>query len=294
MKMPVFDFRLSAFGKAEEPGGRGQPTIGIEEANGPGVLPNVDSRKPNAGSSRRDILKVLAGGTGLLVWRVDAPAQAADPRAAPDYDWEKHWWAYAVDTNKCIGCTACMRACRTENDVPEGVVRTWVERYRIKSDGDVVVDATANEPDYVFKDDGVQAERSFFVPKLCNHCEKSVCNQVCPVGAAYQTKDGVVLVDRKHCVGCGYCVQACPYGSRFISPKLHVADKCTFCYHRLAKGMAPACVQACPTGARLFGDLKDPHSTLSELLRQKRYRVLKPEMGTHPKCYYLGLDREVV
>ncbi|RMF64323.1 MAG: 4Fe-4S dicluster domain-containing protein, partial [Calditrichaeota bacterium] len=133
-----------------------------------------------------------------------------------------------------------------------------------------------------------------FVPKLCNHCEKSVCTQVCPVGATYGTKDGVVLVDRKHCIGCGYCIQACPYGTRFLNPKTHTADKCTLCYHRITKGMNPACVHVCPTGTRIFGDLNDPNSHISNVLRQRRYRVLRPEMGTHPKCFYIGLDKEVV
>ena len=89
-------------------------------------------------------------------------------------------------------------------------------------------------------------------------------------------------------------MQACPYGSRFINPVSHTADKCTLCYHRITKGLQPACVQACPKGARIFGDLKDPGSRLSTILKQSRFRLLKPEMGTHPKCYYLGLDREVV
>ena len=203
------------------------------------------------------------------------------------------YWAYAVDTTRCIGCCACMRACRDENAVPEGVFRTWVERYRVAEDGRVSVDvATAN--DHVFEPVAGEVAKAFFVPKICNHCEKSVCNQVCPVGAAFRTDDGVVLVDGEHCIGCGYCVQACPYGSRFINPKNHLADKCTFCYHRLGEGLAPACVHTCPREARLFGDLNDPTSKLSVLLRQNRWRLLKPELGTHPKCYYLGLDREVV
>jgi tetrathionate reductase subunit B len=157
----------------------------------------------------------------------------------------------------------------------------------------VKVDAARGE-DFIFEPVDDDVVRAFFVPKICNHCEKSVCNQVCPVGAAYRTEDGVVLVDGDHCIGCGYCVQACPYGSRFINPETHLADKCTFCYHRITRGMVPACVQSCPREARIFGDLNDPNSKLSVLLRQRRFRLLKPELGTHPKCYYLGLDREVV
>ena len=210
-----------------------------------------------------------------------------------DYDWTRHYWGFAVDTTLCIGCCACMRACRSENDVPRGNYRTWVERYRTDPDDEVSVDV-ATDGEHVFGEASGAVVKAFFVPKLCNHCEKPVCNQVCPVGAAYRTEDGVVLVDQKHCIGCGYCVQACPYGSRFINPRTHLADKCTFCYHRITRGRPPACVLACPKEARLFGDLKDPYSSLSIILRQRRYRVLRPEMGTHPKCYYLGLDREVV
>jgi tetrathionate reductase subunit B len=240
--------------------------------------------------SRRKMLKALAAGAGLLVFPIGrlqgSPESETDPDRAP-------YWAYAVDTTRCIGCCACMRACRDENDVPTGVFRTWVERYRVMMDGTVNVDVAAGG-DHVFTPLEDPVAKAFFVPKICNHCEKSVCNQVCPVGAAYRTEDGVVLVDPKHCIGCGYCVQACPYGSRFINPRKHIADKCTFCYHRITKGAPPACVLACPREARMYGNLNDPHDRLSVLLRQRRYRLLKPEMGTHPKCYYLGLDREVV
>ncbi len=93
-------------------------------------------------------------------------------------------------------------------------------------------------------------DKAFFVPKLCNQCAKPSCVQVCPVGATYQNADGVVLVDQKWCIGCGYCIMACPYGMRFFHPVLHVADKCNFCYHRINRNMQPACVQACPTGGK--------------------------------------------
>ncbi len=240
---------------------------------------------------RRRFLKALAAGAGLLVFPVGR--LQGGPAAPEGRNPGGPYWAYAIDTGRCMGCCACMRACRAENDVPEHFFRTWVERYRVAPDGEVSVDV-APGPDHVFAPATGPTAKAFFVPKICNHCEKSVCNQVCPVGAAFRTPDGVVLVDQKHCIGCGYCVQACPYGSRYIHPERHVADKCTFCYHRLARGLAPACVLACPRQARLYGDLDDPHDHLSILLRQRRYRLLKPEMGTHPKCFYQGLDSEVV
>jgi Fe-S-cluster-containing dehydrogenase component len=103
----------------------------------------------------------------------------------------------------------------------------------------------------------------------------------------------VVLVDEEHCIGCGYCVQACPYGCRFISPVTGTADKCTLCYHRLHRGLEPACVMACPREARICGNLKDPESRIRRVLHERRYSLLKPEFSTNPKCYYIGLDMEV-
>ena len=240
--------------------------------------------------------------TGMLI--VDGlilihcrPAIAAS-ETGEKYDWRKHDWAYAVDTLKCIGCGSCMRACRNENNVPATYYRTWVERYRIGEDGETTVDVAMNDSAVFEADkgpgpDGKRPMKSFFVPKICNHCETSVCSQVCPVGATFRSEDGVVLVDSKRCVGCGYCVQACPYGTRFINPETHTADKCTLCYHRITKGLLPACVQACPVKARIFGDLKDPASDISAILRERRYTLLKPELGTNPRCYYIGLDGEV-
>jgi Fe-S-cluster-containing dehydrogenase component len=237
---------------------------------------------------RRELLRALAAGGGVLLLGCYPKGKSAG-----GYDTSKHYWGYAIDTTRCIGCCACMRACRAENDVPRGSYRTWVERYQIGADGEVAVDVALGD-EHVFGAVERPSVKAFFVPKLCNHCEKSVCSQVCPVGATYRTEDGVVLVDRKHCVGCGYCVQACPYGTRFINPVDHTADKCTLCYHRVTRGLQPACVEACPKQARLFGDLKDPRSSINTILRQRRYRLLRPDLGTHPKCYYIGLDLEVV
>ncbi|MCB9556316.1 MAG: 4Fe-4S dicluster domain-containing protein [Deltaproteobacteria bacterium] len=202
-------------------------------------------------------------------------------------------WGYVFDVDKCIGCCLCMHACKTENDVPESVYRTWIERYRINADHTVTVE-TPSKKDFRFAALPGDVIKAFFVAKLCNHCDNTPCTQVCPVGASYQTHDGVVLIDEQHCVGCGYCVQACPYGTRFLHPVTKVASKCTLCYHRISAGKRPACVTVCPTGARNFGDLNDPKSEVSRLIKRHRYRVLKPELGTVPRCAYLGLDTEVV
>jgi Fe-S-cluster-containing dehydrogenase component len=100
-------------------------------------------------------------------------------------------------------------------------------------------------------------------------------------------------VDDKRCIGCGYCIQACPYGSRYLNPTTHTADKCTWCYHRVTKGLKPTCVEVCPVGARIFGDRKNPDDPINEILATRRVQVLQPELLTKPQCYYLGLDMEV-
>jgi Fe-S-cluster-containing dehydrogenase component len=135
--------------------------------------------------------------------------------------------------------------------------------------------------------------KSFFVPKLCNHCVDSPCVQVCPVGATFISPDGVVLVDETYCLGCRYCVQACPYGCRYLHPEKETVDKCTLCYHRITQGLTTACCENCPTGARLLVDFKNPRDPVHEILRNNKVQVLKPYMATQAKVYYKDLDGSV-
>jgi Fe-S-cluster-containing dehydrogenase component len=115
------------------------------------------------------------------------------------------------------------------------------------------------------------------------------------VGATFKTPDGFVLVDSKRCVGCAYCIQACPYSARYLDPVTRTAEKCTWCYHRVRKGLLPICVNVCPTKARKFGDLNDKNSEVYKLLHEHEVlTVLKKDMGTYPALYYKGLRREVV
>ncbi len=217
------------------------------------------------------------------------------------YDWERHYWEFVCDTEKCIGCGRCVVACKLENKVPweSEYNRTWVERYVITEDGETFVDSPkAGRDGFVAepaneKYNNPDVRKSFFVPKLCNQCDNPPCVTVCPVGATYMTEDGVVLVDQDHCIGCRYCIQACPYGARYILPEEKVIDKCTWCYHRITRGLLPACVEACPAGARVFGDRHDPASQVREILTKRRIYVLKPDLGTEPKVYYVGFEKGV-
>jgi tetrathionate reductase subunit B len=234
-------------------------------------------------------------------------------------------WAFLVDTQRCVGCGFCVKACKLENEVPYDAKasRTWVERYVITKDGGFHADSPnagrdgfinpdiylgqareREEPVVIGSDQGAppgeylkieqrDIAKAFFVPKLCNQCANPPCVQVCPVGATYQAPDGVVLVDRTWCIGCGYCIMACPYGARFFHPVYHTAEKCTFCYHRITKGLPPACVQNCPFSARQIANLKDPYDPVTKIITTERVGVLKSEYGTKPQVYYVGLDWEV-
>ncbi|MFZ3384563.1 MAG: 4Fe-4S dicluster domain-containing protein [Candidatus Methanoperedens sp.] len=262
--------------------------------------------------SRREFTKIgcrviigATAGTTIVESLITNSIAAENSPAKGGYDWEEHFWGYVVDTRKCIGCGRCAYACKRENHVPfkedgEEVYRTWIERYRVKKtsletrEEEVVIDSPDGGIEG-FVDDIPEEElkKAYYVPKLCNHCDNAPCVQVCPVGATYETKDGVILVDYEYCIGCRYCIQGCPYGARYFNTEKGTADKCTWCYHRITKGLLPACVQACPTGARKFGDLKDKNSEVNKIIDEERINLLKPDLGTKPKVFYIGLDREV-
>jgi Fe-S-cluster-containing dehydrogenase component len=251
----------------------------------------LDRRSFLAGTGR---LLVLTG-AATLAWDYIVAGQ---PEEAPNYRLTDHWWGMIIDIDKCIGCGNCVRACKVENDVPleAGHFRTWVERYQVSSDDldHPIVDSPnggydgfpplENVPDNV---------KVFFVPKLCSHCAHSPCVQVCPVGATFDSPDGVVLVDKSYCIGCRYCVQACPYGCRFIDERTMTVDKCNLCYHRITRGLTTACCEACPTGARQLVDLKNPADPVHAFLKANAVHVLKPQMATGAKVYYRALDGAV-
>ncbi len=227
-------------------------------------------------TSRRDFLRTAGTVTvGAVAAGAASVAPAgAGPNATSDAatkDGHTPHWGMVVDLRKCIGCQACTVACILENAVPEGSFRTHVSVYEVEREG--------RDPTMVM------------LPRLCNHCTNPPCVPVCPVGATFKKEGtGEVLVDADRCVGCGYCVQACPYDARFINHETQTADKCTFCIHRTSVGLLPACVETCVGGARNFGDLNDPESVVSKMLAGNEASVLRPEMKTHPNVLYIGLD----
>lgn len=243
--------------------------------------------------SRRELLEkagkflVLSGAARVALQKMDGET----PPDSDKYNMAEHWWGMTIDVTKCIGCGNCVRACAQENDVPEGHYRTWVERYSVSNE--LEEQLSVDSPDGgkngfpILKN---KADKSFFVPKLCNHCADSPCVQACPVGATFDSPDGVVLVDQKYCLGCRYCVQACPYGCRYIDPRKNVVDKCSLCYHRITKGLTTACCEVCPTGARRLADFKNPNDPVHEFLKQYDVQVLKPHLATHAKVFYRDLD----
>lgn len=171
------------------------------------------------------------------------------------------------DESLCIGCTACMDACREVNNVPEGVSRLTIIR---------------SEPQGTFPD-----VKYRFFRHSCQHCDHAPCVDVCPTGASYRdAASGIVDVNPDLCVGCQYCIAACPYRVRFIHPLSKTADKCDFCRKtNLKAGKQPACVESCPTKALTFGNLDDPNSDISRLLQQKTTYRYKLALGTKPKVY---------
>jgi len=251
--------------------------------------------------SRRDLLKAAgamafgAAATGLITVEKADAAKANAPR-----------WAMVIDLRRCVGCFSCQVSCKMENSFAMENYGAWV----------LALD----------KGDFPQAKR-VFLPKLCNHCEGNKedkippCVKECPqypmgrqefitsngkkiryrYGATYKRPDGLILYNNDLCVGCGKCIEACPYGVRFFDKRIKAGKdatkngigKCTFCRHRLDQGLEPACVRNCVGGARIFGDLKDPNSEVSRLLKNNPTKVLKPEEKTRPNVPYINLDGDI-
>jgi tetrathionate reductase subunit B len=247
-------------------------------------------------SSRRKFLKSAVALTGATIGYSVLSSSRILLFAAEPKDKSLPWYGIAIDIEKCIGCGSCAKSCKSENDVPKEpfFFRNWVEQYTVKNDGTVdIVSPNGGIDGFVQRVPDEDIFKSFFVPKMCNHCAKSPCEQVCPVGATFLSPEGIVLIDEKYCIGCRYCVQACPYGCRFIHPVKKVANKCTLCYHRLKKNLAPVCMEVCPTGARMYGNLRDKEGDLVKFLKENTTQVLRPYLNTGSKLYYNALSSEV-
>ncbi|WP_022850881.1 4Fe-4S dicluster domain-containing protein [Limisalsivibrio acetivorans] len=183
---------------------------------------------------------------------------------------KKFGMAYIVD--RCVDCKACMVACKAEWDVPEDHFRTHIH--------------TGIKPEKREK------PSMDFLPHQCNHCDVAPCVTVCPTKASHKREDGIVFVTRSKCVGCKYCIASCPYDARFFNHDIGVAEKCTFCLPRALEGKEPACATTCPGNVRVFGDLNDPESEISVLLKdaaEKRLNVwkLRTDLGTEPNIFYV-------
>lgn len=203
-------------------------------------------------------------------------------------------YGMAIDLQLCFGCTECAVACKSNNNLPNNM---WWNRV-LTDGGDYPDTAKGTYP---------QVSMAHY-PVGCQHCANPACAKVCPVGATWRDeKTGIVVQDVDKCIGCRMCMSACPYtGVRSFNweeprypmdfalgdadaPKhqKHVVEKCIFCYQRLARGETPACMDLCPARARHFGDLDDPNSEVSQLIRERSYEQLLPSEGTKPSVYYL-------
>jgi Fe-S-cluster-containing dehydrogenase component len=178
----------------------------------------------------------------------------------------RHRYAMLIDAEACVHCAACVVACRAENAVPAGHSRNRLDEQERGVYPLLVVE---------------------MAPAQCMQCDEAPCVRVCPTGASYYSDNGVVRVNTDDCIGCRYCVEACPYDARYFDEASGTVDKCTFCEHRVAAGLEPACVATCPTRTRVFGDLADPSSVVARLVSSRRLEVLHPEAGTQPKVFYL-------
>ena len=216
-------------------------------------------------------------------------------------------FGYALNLTRCVGCRKCAHACLKENnqsrDDAEDIEMSYIRVLELNK-GAINLE-TSN---LYYNPETVPQKDKYYMPVQCHQCRESPCTKVCPVQATWPEKDGIVVVDYNWCIGCRYCMAACPYDARrfnykkptispesinpnqsYLSNRLRpkgVVEKCTFCLHRTRAGKYPACLEVCPTGARVFGNLLDPKSEISYILQNKRVYILKEDVGTLPRFYY--------
>ncbi len=242
-------------------------------------------------TGRRDVLRALAAGAGLALapgvtlYAFGGPAEARPPGEPASAQVR---WGLLIDVNKCAdGCTKCVTACATENG--------WSDNGRPLTDAQWIRKVKVTDP---------RTKASKSVPMMCQHCAEPPCVDVCPTGASFKRADGIVLVDKHTCIGCRYCMMACPYNARsFIHEPVEdqkenvprgkgVVESCTLCVHRVDAGRIPACVEACPAedgGAMAFGDLNDPQSEISKRITKYASTRIRADLGTDPGVRYQNL-----
>ena len=216
-------------------------------------------------------------------------------------------FGYALNLTRCIGCRKCAHACLAENnqsrDDANDIEMSYIRVLEMKKGAINLETSTA-----YYDPETVPQKDKYYMPVQCHQCAESPCTKVCPVQATWPEKDGIIVVDYNWCIGCRYCMAACPYDARrfnykkptikpeqinpnqdYLSNRLRpkgVVEKCTFCLQRTRAGKYPACLEVCPTGARVFGNLLDPNSEINYILNNKRVYILKEDVGTQPRFYY--------
>ncbi len=239
---------------------------------------------------RRRFLAQSAGAAVVVAPGISLIAVAAESDASSGAS-SAHRWGMLIDTNRCRpGCNECVTACQQENGWGEGSSDEQLSNDRQRAQWIRTVTVRDKRTDHTRQ-----------LPMMCQHCSNPPCVDVCPTGASMKRADGIVLVDKHICIGCRYCMMACPYKARsFIHESLHdqrahaprgkgTVESCTLCVHRVDRGENPACVEQCPEGAMIFGDLNDPESALSKRLAELGGRQIRPDLGADPGVLYNGI-----
>ncbi|MBR9728152.1 4Fe-4S dicluster domain-containing protein [Shewanella intestini] len=212
--------------------------------------------------NRRQLLKTMGAGAVLSFVPYSAIASHAQSGTR---------WGMVIDLRRCTGCQSCEVSCAIENNLDEGINRNKVKRLSV----------------------GNKDKKSLMVPMQCGQCEQPTCVPVCPVDATYKADNGIVVVDYDKCIKCGRCVKACAYDARSMKGRKSAPEKCNFCYQRLEAGLLPACVESCIGSSRVFGDLNNPTSNVSKLLKQNKAFALLAEEKTSPNVFYIGLPEKL-
>ena len=240
--------------------------------------------------SRRHFLILLPA--AAVAWK---SVLAGTRRASPNYKMSEHWWGMLIDIPKCIGCGNCVRACQTENDVPDGYFRTWVERYHVTDD-----EHDQPRGDFARRRQGrisgcrrkTRASTSLF-PRCATTAPIRPARRCARWARRSSARTAWCWSIRSTAWAARIACRPAPTAAATFIREKKVADKCTLCYHRITKGLTTACCEACPTGARQLVDLKNPNDPIHEFLKTHSVQVLKPQMATGAKAYYNGLDGSV-